>query len=103
MNSVFNEHPSRRITDEFIEKSVSEALASFNVSSLELEGRRWETGELAGWEALPTTWKQGKDSRFISCLHLCSVFFSVSLLYDVLHISQSLILYVCLCLCCYFV
>lgn len=32
MNSVFNEHPSRRITDGFIEKSVSEALASFNVS-----------------------------------------------------------------------
>ncbi|KAK1805220.1 hypothetical protein P4O66_019167 [Electrophorus voltai] len=32
MNSVFNEHPSRRITDEFIEKSVCEALASFNVS-----------------------------------------------------------------------
>ncbi|XP_051848777.1 LIX1-like protein isoform X1 [Antechinus flavipes] len=30
MNSVFNEHPSRRITDDFIEKSVSEALASFN-------------------------------------------------------------------------
>lgn len=40
MNSVFNEHPSRRITDEFIEKSVSEALASFNVSYLQLEGRR---------------------------------------------------------------
>ncbi|XP_015505796.1 LIX1-like protein [Parus major] len=30
MNSVFNEHPSRRITDDFIEKSVSEALASFS-------------------------------------------------------------------------
>ncbi|XP_028819068.1 LIX1-like protein [Denticeps clupeoides] len=30
MNSVFNEHPSRRITDEFIEKSVCEALSSFN-------------------------------------------------------------------------
>ncbi|ETE58224.1 LIX1-like protein [Ophiophagus hannah] len=30
MNSVFNEHPSRRITDDFIEKSVLEALASFN-------------------------------------------------------------------------
>ncbi|KAM9776034.1 LIX1-like protein [Syngnathus typhle] len=30
MNSVFNEHPSRRITNDFIEKSVSEALASFN-------------------------------------------------------------------------
>ncbi|XP_058862225.1 LIX1-like protein isoform X2 [Acipenser ruthenus] len=30
MNSVFNEHPSRRITDQFIEKSVCDALASFN-------------------------------------------------------------------------
>ncbi|NXL72117.1 LIX1L protein, partial [Leptocoma aspasia] len=30
MNSVFNEHPSRRITDTFIEKSVAEALASFS-------------------------------------------------------------------------
>jgi hypothetical protein len=38
MNSVFNEHPSRRITDEFIEKSVSEALASFNVRNLEMGG-----------------------------------------------------------------
>lgn len=35
MNSVFNEHPSRRITDDFIEKSVCEALASFNVSAIE--------------------------------------------------------------------
>jgi LIX1-like protein len=32
MNSVFNEHPSRRISDEFIEKAVSEARASFKVS-----------------------------------------------------------------------
>ncbi|XP_032809529.1 LIX1-like protein [Petromyzon marinus] len=30
MNSVFNEHPSRRISPEFIESSVAEALASFN-------------------------------------------------------------------------
>ncbi|OXB53131.1 hypothetical protein ASZ78_005581 [Callipepla squamata] len=30
MNSVFNEHPSRRITDDFIEKSVAEALATPN-------------------------------------------------------------------------
>ena len=29
MNSVFNEHPSRRISDDFIEKAVSEARASF--------------------------------------------------------------------------
>ena len=31
MNSVFNEHPSRKITDEFIEKAVGDALASFKV------------------------------------------------------------------------
>lgn len=40
MNSVFNEHPSRRITDEFIEKSVSEALASFNVRFLRAQTLR---------------------------------------------------------------
>lgn len=30
MNSVFNEHPTRKITDDFIEKAVGEARASFN-------------------------------------------------------------------------
>ncbi|XP_064477094.1 LIX1-like protein [Ornithodoros turicata] len=29
MNSVFNEHPSRKISDDFIEKAVQEARASF--------------------------------------------------------------------------
>lgn len=29
MNSVFNEHPSRKISDDFIEKAVTEARASF--------------------------------------------------------------------------
>jgi len=29
MNSVFNEHPSRRISDDFIEKAVNEARSSF--------------------------------------------------------------------------
>ncbi|XP_052801464.1 protein limb expression 1 homolog [Mya arenaria] len=29
MNSVFNEHPSRKITDEFIERAVRDACASF--------------------------------------------------------------------------
>ncbi|XP_018022450.1 protein limb expression 1 homolog isoform X1 [Hyalella azteca] len=29
MNSVFNEHPSRRISDEFIEKAVTDARAQF--------------------------------------------------------------------------
>ena len=31
MNSVFNEHPSRVITDDFIEVAVSEAMNSFKV------------------------------------------------------------------------
>lgn len=31
MNSVFNEHPSRKITDEFIEKAILDALSSFQV------------------------------------------------------------------------
>eukprot|EP00106_Octopus_bimaculoides_P014386 XP_014781828.1 PREDICTED: LIX1-like protein [Octopus bimaculoides] len=29
MNSVFNEHPSRKISDDFIEKAVGDALAAF--------------------------------------------------------------------------
>lgn len=96
MNSVFNEHPSRRITDEFIEKSVSEALASFNVSYLELEGRRVGMGELAGWEGLHIMGRQSMHSYFLSCLHLCCCFFSfsVKLSYYMLYMSQSLILYV---------
>ena len=32
MNSVFNEHPSRKITDEFIEKAVTEARQAYQVS-----------------------------------------------------------------------
>jgi len=31
MNSVYNEHPSRRITDAFIERSVADAFSSFQV------------------------------------------------------------------------
>ena len=30
MNSVFNEHPSRQISDMFIEKAVKDAMASFS-------------------------------------------------------------------------
>lgn len=37
MNSVFNEHPSRKISDDFIEKAVAEARASFKVIKLEGE------------------------------------------------------------------
>ena len=33
MNSVFNEHPSRKITDEFIDKAVNDAQGSFKVTS----------------------------------------------------------------------
>ena len=31
MNSVFNEHPSRKITDEFITKAIDEARQAFQV------------------------------------------------------------------------
>lgn len=31
MNSVFNEHPSRKISDEFIERAVRDAAGSFQV------------------------------------------------------------------------
>lgn len=88
MNSVFNEHPSRRITDEFIEKSVSEALASFNVSHLELEEGGWEN------------WLTGKscmllgnsaNSSFLSCPHLCSFrFFPLSVFSIICSICLSL-------------
>lgn len=38
MNSVFNEHPSRRISDEFIAKAVQEARASFKAENTEDDG-----------------------------------------------------------------
>ncbi|XP_055632352.1 protein limb expression 1 homolog isoform X1 [Toxorhynchites rutilus septentrionalis] len=38
MNSVFNEHPSRRISDDFIEKAVQEARASFKGENPEDDG-----------------------------------------------------------------
>ena len=88
MNSVFNEHPSRRITDEFIEKSVSEALASFNVSYLELEGRRVGDG---------TTWLAGKSCillgnrawTLISCLNLFYFFLCQSFVLQAPQVSVS--------------
>ncbi|XP_058803630.1 protein limb expression 1 homolog [Phymastichus coffea] len=38
MNSVFNEHPSRKITDDFIEKAVTEARASFSKNTVTSNG-----------------------------------------------------------------
>ncbi|XP_076683068.1 limb expression 1 family member lowfat isoform X3 [Andrena cerasifolii] len=38
MNSVFNEHPARKITDDFIEKAVAEARASFSKPSATSNG-----------------------------------------------------------------
>jgi len=38
MNSVFNEHPSRRISDEFIQKAVQDARTSFKGTSQINEG-----------------------------------------------------------------
>ncbi|XP_041365127.1 LIX1-like protein [Gigantopelta aegis] len=37
MNSVFNEHPSRKISDDFINKAVADALASFKGSRADAE------------------------------------------------------------------
>ncbi|XP_068151247.1 protein limb expression 1 homolog [Drosophila tropicalis] len=39
MNSVFNEHPSRRISDEFIEKAVQDAQTSFKGTPQNSEGQ----------------------------------------------------------------
>ena len=36
MNSVFNEQPSRRITQDFIDKAVGEAALSYGVSREEI-------------------------------------------------------------------
>lgn len=101
MNSVFNEHPSRRITDEFIEKSVSEALASFNVSYLELEGRRVGVGEVAGWEVLYIIGKQSMDSCFLSCLHLCCCFFLLRQAFVLHAVYVSVSNSICVCFYCY--
>ena len=38
MNSVFNEHPSRKITAEFIEKAVGDALTTFQVRADDIPG-----------------------------------------------------------------
>ncbi|XP_060564814.1 protein limb expression 1 homolog [Ruditapes philippinarum] len=37
MNSVFNEHPSRKISDEFIERAVTDACASFKGNMAEAD------------------------------------------------------------------
>ncbi|CAD6222676.1 hypothetical protein G9C98_005034 [Cotesia typhae] len=45
MNSVFNEHPSRKITDDFIEKAVAEARASFNKPAPTSNGQSQNNGD----------------------------------------------------------
>jgi len=37
MNSVFNEHPSRKISDEFIDKAVTDAITSFQGNASDAE------------------------------------------------------------------
>ncbi|KAJ8684411.1 hypothetical protein QAD02_020203 [Eretmocerus hayati] len=48
MNSVFNEHPSRKITDDFIEKAVAEARASFAKSSMSSHSQNGGNGSSPG-------------------------------------------------------
>lgn len=79
MNSVFNEHPSRRITDDFIEKSVSEALASFNVNNLEMGGGRAGAG------------RAGEPMRFFVLFSVC-----FSILFILLVFCVCCVLHACL-------
>lgn len=46
MNSVFNEHPSRKITDDFIEKAVAEARASFAKPSATSNGSQAQVNKI---------------------------------------------------------
>lgn len=48
MNSVFNEHPSRRISDEFIEKAVADARAQFKVRA----SWGWHYGDGTSWKTV---------------------------------------------------
>lgn len=73
MNSVFNEHPSRRITDEFIEKSVSEALASFNVRLFSAQTAAVDGDGLTGGKNPQIT---GREVFFYIWNSLWQVFFS---------------------------
>ncbi|XP_014485718.1 PREDICTED: LIX1-like protein isoform X1 [Dinoponera quadriceps] len=50
MNSVFNEHPSRKITDDFIEKAVAEARASFAKPSATSNGSQAQVNKGSGDE-----------------------------------------------------
>lgn len=74
MNSVFNEHPSRRITDEFIEKSVSEALASFNVRFFNAQTAAVDGDGLTGEKNS----KHGKRSFLLHLELFMAGFFSVT-------------------------
>ncbi len=49
MNSVFNEHPSRRITAEFIEKAVAEARQVRAIMTLRITRFGGERKKLLGW------------------------------------------------------
>ena len=44
MNSVYNEHPSRRITDTFIERAVADAFNSFQVTTVQVPHLRYSDG-----------------------------------------------------------
>ena len=63
MNSVFNEHPSRQISDDFIEKAVAEARASFKV-------KHSPPQFLFFLSLLCPPWSKGP---FVCCVVLCCV------------------------------
>lgn len=51
MNSVYNEHPSRRITDAFIEHSVADAFSSFQNCTVEMDSQSGQMDPMAGVQA----------------------------------------------------
>jgi len=67
MNSVFNEHPSRRISDEFIEKAVQEARTSF-------KGETSNDGSDAGIGAFRFMLEANKGRTMLEFQELMTVF-----------------------------
>ncbi|EDW28332.1 GL19005 [Drosophila persimilis] len=68
MNSVFNEHPSRRISDEFILKAVQDARASFKTT---LQGNE---GTESGIEAFRFMLEANKGRTMLEFQELMTVF-----------------------------
>lgn len=70
MNSVFNEHPSRRISDDFIEKAVAEAQSSFKGD----RGEAADTANIGGIAAFRFMLEANKGRTMLEFQELMTVF-----------------------------